>query len=93
MNNDTEISKPETAAPLPSSSFAQRLRDALENLDEGQYFTIRTIKERTYITNLIGQVQKKNGMRFKTALLVRREADPEGKIVLQISRVAAPQRN
>lgn len=88
MNNDIEISKPETPTTA-SSSFAERLRTALTALAVGQAITLRSIKERTYITNMISQTQKKTGMRFKTKLLIRREVDPEGKLVLEIKRIEA----
>lgn len=88
MTDDTEIGQPEVDRNAPEP-FSKRLKSALEELDEGQCFTLRTMNERTYITNIIGQVQKKHGIKFKTKVMVRRDEDPQGKLVLQITRVPA----
>lgn len=86
---EDEIGAPAAVAAARSVPFGRKLRLALESLKEGQGITIRTKTERQHVTNIVGTVQKKTGRRFETHLLVRRTDDPEGKIVIQINRVAS----
>jgi hypothetical protein len=90
--NDMTHPEVDISAPVPVEapklSFGRRLRTAIEALPEGEGITIRTKAERQYITNIVSAAQKKLGYRLTTKLLVRRDDDPENKIVIRISRIA-----
>ena len=85
---ENEDISPPSPAEAPKVSFGKRLRLALEALPEGEKIEIRTKAERQHITNIVSATQKKLGVKLTTKLLVRRDDDPENKIVIRISRLA-----
>lgn len=85
--SESDISAP-APAEQPKMSFGRRLRKAIEALPEGEKIDVRTKAERQHITNIVSSCQKKMGIRLTTKLLVRRDDDPENKIVIRISRLA-----
>ena len=83
---DTDISTP-TPAEAPKLTFGRRLRMALAALPEGEKIDVRTRVERQQVTNIVSEMQRKLGIKFTTKLLVRRDDDPDNKIVIRISRL------
>ncbi len=85
---DEEIGAPTNGgATTVVTSFSKRLRQSLENMTDGQHVDIRTQAERQQVSNIVGQVQKKLGVKYETVVLRKRSEDPEGKIAIRISRL------
>lgn len=79
--NDTQV------AP---ATFTRKLRAAVEGLSDGQYIDIRTVAERQQVSNLVGQIQKKAGVKFETTILRKRSEDLEGKLAIRVKRIGTP---
>jgi hypothetical protein len=88
LTPEDEISRPTNGgADVVTTSFTKRLRTALEEMEDGQHRDIRTSAERQQVSNIVGQVQKKLGVKFQTVVLRKRDQDPEGKIAIRIKRI------
>ncbi len=88
QHEEDEIGKPTNGgADLNTMSFSKKLRAALEELTDGQHRDIRTQAERQQVSNIVGQVGKKLGVKFQTELLRKRSEDPQGKIAIRIKRL------